>query len=598
MKIITINDYTIPQADIVSISTVIESLDHKGDSISGSQATITLNNVDGAYDERIYGSLFYGVDWFNSEVEIYDTDIKLTIFVGRIKKYAIDDTNRRVTLTVNDAIVEMNDIVCICSLSGKTPAEVIYTILTDPNGLNLSDNRIVKGTFDAAAAYQASLGITLEVNYLAKDNIKIFDAIRAICEYTGASIYMRDNRIVYVQRKPYTGELGMALYDKDIIVGSVRQESGDLPIYNAYEITYKSGSGVAIASGVNQSSRIKYGVLNTWVVPQSGRSSTLASDYKLLFSTQAAALAAGNLILSLYAFRRTLVQFSVSIEYADIMLGDIIIAQFKPYTNEPILVKEIQKNPEQRTIQIKGELINYYRTIELDTTPPNTPEIKGYIYNYNQQRLYIEVSNDPTVSGYYVYVSRDNSFQDIVVVQDKLSPFIAPTTTYLGKQYLYFTTPPDSYYLKITAFDQSKNISDDSQIVHIDIPGDVTSLSRRHYRCAGGLFLDYLSIDIYNQSNDTPPEHLLSYDDNPLYDAAIYTYAAVYDSDTIYNSATLTLDASPETLISYRTYTTSWSEFSQEQPVPYVLPQGIIQLRLYITPSTWSAGAQYHYRIL
>lgn len=598
MKVVKINNITIPQADIISLSNVSESLDHVGDSIAGAQATIVLDNVGGAYDERVPGSLFYNTDWYNSEVEIYDTDIKLTIFVGRIKKYQIDDNSRRVTITVNDVIVDMNDIVCVCSLSLKTPAEVIYTILTDPNGLNLSPERIVKGSFDAAIAYQSGLGITIEVNYLAKDNIKVFDAIRTICQYTGASLYVRDNRIVYYQRKHYSGELGRNLYDSDIIVGSVKHESGELPIYNAYEITYKSGSGVATVSGVNYLSKVRYVVQNTFVVPQSGRNSTNASDYKVLFSTQAAAQAAGELILSLYAYRRTKIEFAVDIEYADIMLGDIVIAQFKPYVNEPIIVTEINKAPERHTMTVKGELVNYYRTIVLDTTPPNKQEILGYCYNYNQQRLYIEARHDSTAVGYFVYVSYDGTFKDVATVIDKLSPFKAPSYRYNNKQYLYFAALPGNYYIKIAAVDQARNISEPSEVLYISIPGDVTSPSRRHYRCAGGVFKEYLTIDIYNQSEDTPPENLVSYDDYPLYGVALYGHAAIYESDTVYNQLNLIMLDTPETRVGYRHYTTSWAPWFTDISLPITMPKGLLQLRLYITPRTWSEGLQYNYRIL
>jgi hypothetical protein len=598
MKVVKINNVTIPQADIISLSNVSESLDHVGDSIAGSQATIVLDNVDGAYDERVAGSLFYATDWYNSEVEIYDTDVKLTIFVGHIKKYQIDDNSRRVTLTVNDVIVDMNDIVCVCAASLKTPAEVIYTILTDPNGLNLSTDRIVKGSFDAAIAYQNGLGIKVEVNYLAKDNIKVFDAIRTICQYTGASLYVRDNRIVYHQRKPYSGELGRNLYDSDIIVGSIKQESGELPIYNAYEITYKSGSGVATVSGVNYLSKVKYGVQNTFVVPQSGRNSTNASDYKVLFSTQAAAQAAGELILSLYAYRRTKIEFAVDLEYADIMLGDIVMAQFKPYVNEPIIVTEINKAPERRTMTVRGELVNYCHSVELDTTPPVKPEILGYLYNYKQQRLYIEATHDSTAVGYYAHVSYDGTFKDVVTIIDKLSPFKVRLYRYNNKQYLYFAALPGDYYIKIAAVDQARNISELSDVMYISIPGDVTSPSRRHYRCAGGVFKEYLTIDIYNQSENTPPENLVSYDDCPQYGVDRYEYAAIYDSDTIYNQLDIILEQSPDTRVGYRTYITNWTPWTADEATPITLPKLLLQLRLYITPRTWSEGLQYNYRIL
>jgi len=597
MKVISINGVTIPQSDIISISTVNESLDHVGDTIVGSQSTIVLNNVEGAYDERVSTSLFYSTDWYNSDVTIFDTEVNLTIFTGKIKKYSIDDTTKRVTITVNDIFVDMNDVVCICSLSAKTPAEVVYTILTDPDGMNTPEDRIVRGTFDTAIAYQASLGITIEVNYLAKDNIKVFDAIRTICSYTGAALYMKDNRIIYLQRKPYNGELGRNLYDKDIVVGSVRQISGDLPIYNAYDILYKTGSSVGSVSGVNYLSKVKYGVTNTFTVPQSGRSGSSATDYKALFSSPEAATAAGELILSMFAYRRTKIEFTLSLDYGDIMLGDIVIAQFRPYTNEPILVTDITKNVEKRTIHVKGELVNYYRTVALDTTPPDKPSILGCLYNYNQQRLYLEVSYDPTVSGYYVYVSRDGTFSDMVICGDKLSPF-KPETFIYGKKYLYFMTPPTTLYIKIATYDQSNNISDESDVITVPIPGDVTSPQRRYYRTQGGIINQYLTIDMYNSSNDTPPEDITSYDDSPRYGVDLYTHAAVYDSDILYNQSNITLPHNPITKVAYRHYTNQWSNWTIEVPTPLILPKGVIQLRLYITPETWSAGLQYNYKIV
>lgn len=568
MKILKINNITIPDVDIKSLSSTDENIEFNGSALIASKLDITLINDGSEYDERIYGSMFHQVNYINWEVSVYDDDIQMTIWQGRLKEYSLEDKSRTVKITSSDYVRDIVDTNCIAVYSGITPAEVIYKILTNPTGLNIPSSKIVLGGFEEAKAIQANQTIT--TNYIASDNVKCIDVIRTLCQYCNCLLYTVNNLIIMYQDRMYTGELGTPVGEEDVLPGSYKQWGDDSGLINDYSVAYKSGVAVARALGADGASREKYGRISSFVLPESGNDSGLASDLKIIFETSAGAHQAGSLAIDLFKDRLVLCSMTLDRHMNFVQLNDVLNLKFRPFVNEPIRVRKIKRDDKTNTLTVEGVLLNYYRYMSLDVTPPDPVQLLGVINSNGSVYITWSLPTEQDVAGYRIYFTRSEGQWSSEEAGNFISPksVSASAVSVVGGNCRYRLTGLKNnyqYYLRVAVYDTSFNESEPSNILLGHPYDDKASLLENLYCSDGDIFLSvYLAIG--NPRIGYLVSGFTHYDDIS-YSGGLYGATAVYESPLIRGSAAIiavSCDEPGDIMIQHRGYANGsfgpWSE--------------------------------------
>ncbi len=546
MYIYTINNQVIPDADILSEVKMTEKMTEDQNLIA-SELNIELNNIDRTkYDDRVEGSLFYGTDFYNMPVSIYDNVINIYIWKGLIKNLTV--ANNKIIVNTLNYVQQMAERTCVISSStDKTPAEIIFTILTTVAGISADDINY-KG-FQEAINLQTANQLYVNCNFTITDNQTSMAVISELSRISNCNLYIVDNRIFMHPWTAWNGESGLRIKSSYVLEGSYSHTfSEEDKIYNHYNIAYDNSSIVAYATGSDTESISSYGQRD-FIIPnkEGGVSSTASSAFKILIRNATGAAWVGTQTLSRYKFRTKVFNFKIKHSLELLRLNDIILLDFDSYYGEPALITERIVDRENRTIEFKGYFLNtpheYY---ERDKTPPAKPELisalteaDGTVY------LRWSANTETDFLGNKLYFTTTRGEWESEYCNQGKSPIDVKGSDLSYDGYRYYIIGnlnlDTEYYFKMTAYDTNLNESDFSNILSCT-PTLGTGIL---YCLTGDPITSGLELDMINSMGGvlTNDDMLEMYGDHN-YDLNNYAYTACYESPELsdrhgFNSITI-----------------------------------------------------------
>jgi len=472
-----IDDYLIPDSDIIKIETVSqERLSFSFSNIISAKMSIDLNNIDRTkYDEEIQGSLLFN-NWFDRNIRLYDTQYKITTWNGRIKNLKRDDKKKTLAIETSNFIKEIVDTNCIHSsgvLSDKTPSEIIYELLSLVVGI--PEYAINKESFDIAHAIQAANSGYILIQYDTASNIKCSSVISEILKITSSFLYTKNNIIYYKPFVLYNGEANLEITESEIVSNALSTGYNTDNIFNDYYIAYldsESNVNFLIPQTLPEHiglSRQMYGT-KQFIVPDKDQKSTSLNDYRILFKSIDSAQYFGDLIIERSFNKKKEIQFNISKKLIDkVYLNTHIDVSYMNWIREPLRVVErkIQKN----TIEIKAEMLNYpYEYVQRHTIPPEAVEIVNVfsvedtlVLKFTQTNISADL-----IDEYMIYFSENIYEWDKHFCNQGISPLTLRNYDivdgYILATFTGFNINKD-YYFKVKVKDLYRNVSKDSNIV-------------------------------------------------------------------------------------------------------------------------------------
>lgn len=570
--VIYIDSFEVEKKYVDSVAVTETNLSFDGAKLISSKITIKLINDDYLFDDRQNtNGIFYDVDWYDSTVSIYNSDETVKIAEGRLKKLTIDDKSRLTTLIVNDYVQDMVDTNCVIVETGITVAEAIYTILTNPDYLNIQDERITYTSIERAITLQQDK--LIDINIQLQDNLKCISVLEELCRMSNGHIYIENNSIQYWIWYRYFGALGVSINDNDYLPSTYNHYTDDSKILNQYSIAWKDGATAQFAEGSSSTSIAKYGGGKVFSVPDKSIGTSVAS-YKIIYATEEGAHAVGASILDRYSELRKICKLEVGDHLDFVMLGDTLDLRFEPYTREPVLLTNYKPDFKKHTISLECELLNYPTFIPIDVTPPSGVEL--LLCEAFEDSIIIQWSKsfEEDHLGYLVYFSTSPGEFNLELSSAGPSPIDVknPSMSFDGNCYFTFSVSNyTTYYVKVVSYDTSYNRSVDSNILSCTLYDSPVSLNA--YMCKGNLYAGII-LDVSNSLGGYLPTGFTHYDEIN-YDEGTYELTAVYQSEILYRpngieSVSLQSQVSSAGNISvqFRVYSSgSLSDWSEESPV-------------------------------
>lgn len=569
-----INNQLIENKYIKQFPVSSEKITYGDQSLIASQLELYLDNTDQSiFDDRVPGSLFYAVDFYDTLLEIYDTETEKYFWNGLIKKLVLEEANNQIKLTTVNYIKNLAQKNCVyTNASNKTPAQMIYEILTDADNGNVPTTAIVYKGFQNAINIQTAASVYADLTFVESDNKDCLAVISELCNITQCHIFTIDNLIYLYQWEPYTGEVGTSIESRFVNSKSYSHEFDDSMIKNAFSVAYDAAGTVAYSTGSDVTSIAQYGK-KLWNVPEDKPDSTTSTDFKILFRSSTAALWAGNLKVSRFKSIRKTMSIDVDDSLKFLNLNDQIDLNFDYFYQEPVRVEEKSNDKENNKITFKGIFLNTPNAVvERDVEPPAVPELYAVIPFKNG--VYLKWSQNFEVDYIGNLVFWTESLGSWFTSSSHLgsSPARVPSPTLLPDGYVGCfvgqLTNQLRYYFKVQSYDNSYNYSADSNIMNC-VPY-YTSSGENFYRVDGDI-VNGLILDINNSRNGTPPTGYPTYG---TYNYSGYNYApcSYYESDEFYNPdgwsyLRFGVVSSDKIKIKYKTKQTSsasWSSWSGE----------------------------------
>jgi len=525
-----INDEELHEDDIFDIKKSSYDLDFAGDKLISNKTEITLANYHYKFDTR-KGSkgYFENIDWFNNPVRVVDDRDGSVFFEGRLKNVKLFDRNLTVILYVSDYLQDMTDTVCVIDELDITPADAIYKILTNPDYLNIPEEKIIKGAFDFGAILQADRRVKIGFNV--EDNVQCISVIEELCRISCYSkVFLVDNRVSYWVWQPYFGAQGFPV--DEIMPGSYSEEVVH-DIINEFSIAYQSGTNVLRESGQHEASRAKYGAGKAFLMPDRNVESTLAADYKILYKTSDGAAAVGSEIINRFKDARKVCKFQISDELSFLQLGNDLELKFKPFVREPVRITGIEPNIKQALITATAEFLNYPDVYPVDRNVPEAPEMISAFRIDDDRVAVIWVPFSGEFNSYVLHFSRTTANWDDLLINNQRSPIqILPDGLIDGYFYkiLEGFSGGATFYFKMRILGENYLLSEFSNIVKTEY---TTAGSANLFRLTGNIY-EGLVIDSANPGGGSAPDGWTRYG-TALYDEDAYAPAAMYESELLHS---------------------------------------------------------------
>jgi hypothetical protein len=472
-----IDNYPVPTDDIISSIKGDESMGFNGDFTISDEYELQLDNIDRTkYDPNIAGSLFYHGANIESVITQFDTEKNRNILDAIIDNVTSDDSV--VTLNLKSRLAGIIDKNCQYSNSSdKTPAQVIYELLTGAANGNIDPAYIVYAGFQTAIALQTAHSLFVDVSIIdagddsSTSTMTIGSAINALLKLSHCHLFTAKNLIFLYQWQPYAGAIGNRILDIDLVSGSYKQSfsQGDpYPIYKSYSVAYDSGGSTLFAKGGDTTTGKKF------CIPDQSPDSTDSTDLRILIRNATGATWSGAMAMDRFGSLIQLGEFKVFIDLDYIHVGDQVDLCFDEFSNEPCLVYDREVDDENGTISLKVIFLNTpYERFSRDVIAPDAPELisaelieGGIILKWNR-----DDSSDHL--GYKIYFTSTPGMWNQEICNLGQSPFDCKAITLSGDGYIYQIltqlNPWTQYYFKVTAYDSSFNESDFSNTVALNL---------------------------------------------------------------------------------------------------------------------------------
>jgi hypothetical protein len=571
----------IPPEDIMKFPEFESELNSNGRVIA-SGGDLVLNNASNNYSDMSEASQFFGADWYNKIVEIYDPENDVFLFVGKIKNIIIDEGARTVTVKFINYIYELSETTLIYTASAQTPADIIKDILLYAG---VPESFIDNNSFVQASSVQTSNSILFNVNYAAKDNINCINVVSELCKIAQCELYTVNNIIKIYQNKVYSGEVGYPVQTEDLIAGTFKSEYID-DVFNAYSIGYNSAGTLAFSTGQTAGTEGN----KIFSIPDRTTATTTA-DIKLILSNASGATYLGGLLLSRLQYQTKIVNFEVRELLNYLKVSDIINLTYKDYKNEPMIITKIKYNTQDRKFGITAECLNLpVNVITRDQTPPDSTIIEAVLpYPTGALIKFADVVSADLKGFEKAFATTLGMWeQDYSNLGRSPIDVVNPAMTPDGFLYsrLFELRNKTIYYFKLRSVDTNNNKSEWSDVRHtkLDVFG-----TENYYKCKGDPYTGII-IDQLNSKNGTP---LTAVYGDFLYGEELYSGAGFYQS-YIYKAEQIVLRADGDVFLSFRMSAdndtrTDWTDPVLSNPIEIINNSlSYLQIRFYLVPELWS----------
>jgi hypothetical protein len=429
-----------------------------------SKLDITLDNTDPTvFDDRYAGSLFYGADWYNDSVTIYDDVLDTYVWKGRLKKIAVNEQNRTLTVKTTNYIYDLATTPCvISSTSDTTPAAHSYDMLVDPNYLNIPAEDISYGGFQEAINIQAANSAYVNISFVKSDNKNCLAVITELCRLSHCHIWATDNKIYFWQWRAYAGELGAAVNEGSILAKKYSHTFDDKIIYNDYSVAYDSAGAVTFATGSNAASILKFGV-KVFAVPDKEVSS-VSTEVKILYKNATGATWSGAMAIDRFRDFRKIAKFTLDKKLDYVPISDQLDLNFEPFVREPVQIIGRQYDREKRTISVVAEFLNTpYQRYARDMIPPEPVELIALMPL--DRGLFIKWTKSPESDhvGYHIWFTATPGMWEQEECNYGRSPIDVKNPPDTPDGYaswnIHELTNGVEYYIQISSYDNSLNES-------------------------------------------------------------------------------------------------------------------------------------------
>ena len=508
-------DYVlIPDDHIIAYPVSEEQIEFNRDKLCAATMELELINIDQYYSKWAPVSILYGSDYYNKPCQVYDTELGIYTWQGRIKAVVSDDRNKTVTVKSSNFVRDMVDTVLeYVSSAAVTPAERIHYILATV--LEIDSSFIQYGGFADAIAIQDAASVYCDMNYDKEANVTCLTAIEELLRITSCHLYTIDNIIRFWQWRAWAGQVGTII--KSRRTQNFTSEPDDGGVVNDYSIAYKSGASVAYQATDYPTSltasRAKFGT-RSFLVPDEEVDSTTPEDFRILLQSAAAAQWCGNLKISRNSDMIETFRVQVDYDYGWLHVNDQVDLNEEGLVNEPGRVTAVELDRDNRTLEIQGEFLNLpVNRYSRDTLPPN-PVILVSVFPSGRGKVFLKwsASLETDHVGYYVYFTATPGMWEQEYSHLGRSPVEVknPSATYDGYVgvELRELLPGVRYYFKVTSFDTRYNESEDSNVLSAVSPAE----NFNAYRVTGVLY-SVVSLDITNPRRGTVPDRFTTFTD-------------------------------------------------------------------------------------
>lgn len=553
-----VNDYEIETQYLKSFPTSQEKQKLSGSFIASTQ-DFEIDNTDRTvFDDRYPGSFFYGLNWYG--VTVIALEDGLTIWKGRLRNIQTDDKKGTLTLETSNYIQDLADCPCVINSTGDTtPAEIVYTILTDSNYANIPAIDIIYAGFQEAIDIQTANSVFVTATYTIDDGANCLKVIQELCRMCHCTIYTSDNKIYLHQWQAYAGKTGEVIRESNVIGESFKSYFDTDNIVNFCSVAYNNSGTVARATDSDSASISKFGK-RVFLVPDDEETDTSPTAYKILFKSVTAANWCVDTAISRHKDMKKLCTITIGDELKHVKMNNQCDLLIDTYQREPTRLIERKYDREKEQIEIKCEYLNYpQQYYERDTTPP---EPVGILMCQGMPGgkilLKWSQSQESDHLGYLVYFTPSPGNWETEYCRQGISPLQIQTPEVSADGYcyavLYGFTIGVTYYFKIVSYDNSYNESEDSNITTAVIPPAVNNETQY---CTQGTLFNAISLDRDNSKNGTVPDGFTVYDESN-YDAGYYGITAIYESHLLYDVNAIRVhgvaDTANDIQLQYRTY--------------------------------------------
>lgn len=498
---------------------------------------IVLDNTDPEVFSDLYTTgLFFGTDWYQQPVTVYDNEQQIYTWTGRLKNIKENWRNKTVTCQSTNYVRDMADTVCNhTSTSNTTPAEHIYDILIDTDMIGIPTAEINYDGFQNAINIQTDNTAYVDMRFTKEKNKKCLSVIKELCRMCQMNIYTDgNNKISLYQYEEWDGILGFNVKDKDIISKTYQHWYDQKNIYNDV-IVYYDSSGTATAYPTsNAASQTNYGV-RQFLVPDRNVDTTSASN-NILFKNVDGAEWAGDLAITRYGTIKKKFNLSLQNSYKFLTLADQIDLSFDPLVREPAQIIKLDYDRNKERVNVECEYLNTPNQVFVrDTDPPVSPELIEALPGFNNVSVVWTINSESDFAGYYIYFTATPGEWESEYCNLGRSPINIKNPDINEDFYnmvtLYELNPGTEFFFKVTAYDTSFNESADSNVLSA-IPSDEAVTQ---YMCQGNVY-DSITLDSSNAAGGSVISGTLTYDDS-TYDDGVYTYTAYFESMEYYNAS-------------------------------------------------------------
>jgi hypothetical protein len=468
-----IAEYEIPEADILSAVTSDEALSFEGEFTVNDEYTIKIDNVDKtAYDISTPDSFFYQGEHIGDDLVRYDDETGRTIVNAVITNLTADDSTLEITVeSPLSQILEKN---CqYTNATNKTPAQIIYELLTDEDNGNLDAGAMVYAGFQNGIAIQAAASAYVNVAYADSasgdeaSGTTIGTVINELLRISHGHLYQVDGLIYYYQYEPYDGSIGNQVYADDIVAGSFKtyfSNGATFPEYHSYAVAYANSTAILYATGGSSASGT-----GRFMVPDTDPDSTTAEDFNILYRNATGAAWSGSTAISRFGKLLQICEFKAFGDLDFIHVGDQVDLRFDYFYGEPCLVIEREVEEDSDTIRFKCLFLNTpVEIVDRDTTAPDTIEMDSATFASGACTVKFTKSDATDHLYYRLYFTSGGNWKRETCNLGK-SPVIINSSTLSSDGFIYAEllqlNSDATYRFKVTDVDSSLNESDYSNVV-------------------------------------------------------------------------------------------------------------------------------------